>query len=90
MPASSPGPVLPPDPVRRRAAETARARLAGYPVLTITGPRQSGKTTLSRMLHPDVPYFSLEDPDTRAFASENPRGFLRQAAGGAILDEVHS
>jgi predicted AAA+ superfamily ATPase len=66
----------------------ARERLAGFPVLTITGPRQSGKTTLSRMLLGDAPYFSLEDPDTRAFAMGDPRGFLRQAAGGAILDEV--
>ena len=60
----------------------------GFPILTITGPRQSGKTTLSRSLAPARPYYSLEDPDTRAFASEDPRAFLRQAADGAILDEV--
>ncbi len=68
--------------------EAARERLAGFPVLTVIGPRQSGKTTLSRMLLPDAPYFSLEDPDTRSFATEDPRGFLRQVADGAILDEV--
>jgi predicted AAA+ superfamily ATPase len=56
--------------------------------LTITGPRQSGKTTLSRLLAPELPYLSLEDPDTRVFATEDPRAFLRQVADGAILDEV--
>lgn len=81
-------PSLPPAPVARVAAEVARQRLKGFPVLTITGPRQSGKTTLSRLLAPDLPYFSLEDPDTRAFATDDPRAFLRQAADGAILDEV--
>lgn len=75
-------------PVPRLAASAARERLAGFPILTITGPRQSGKTTLSRLLAPDVPYFSLEDPDTRAFATEDPRAFLRQAVDGAIFDEV--
>jgi len=81
-------PALPPKPVARVAAEVARQRLKGFPVLSITGPRQSGKTTLSRLLAPQLPYFSLEDPDTRTFASEDPRAFLRQAADGAILDEV--
>ena len=75
-------------PIPRIAAKAAGERLAGFPVLSITGPRQSGKTTLSRLLAPDLPYFSLEDPDTRAFATEDPRGFLRKAADGAILDEV--
>ena len=76
------------EPISRIMTETARQRLAGFPVLSITGPRQSGKTTLSRLLAPDLPYFSLEDPDTRAFAKEDPRAFLRQAGDGAILDEV--
>jgi predicted AAA+ superfamily ATPase len=81
-------PSLPPQPIKRIAASAARERLAGFPILTITGPRQSGKTTLSRLLAPKLPYFSLEDPDTRSFAREDPRAFLRQAADGAILDEV--
>ena len=81
-------PSLPAIPIHRSAIHAARERLAGFPILTITGPRQSGKTTLSRLLAPELPYFSLEDPDTRAFATEDPRAFLRQAAGGAILDEV--
>lgn len=82
------GPVLPPRPIPRAAAKAARERLAGFPILAITGPRQSGKTTLSRLLAPELPYHSLEDPDTRAFAVEDPRSFLRQIADGAILDEV--
>lgn len=81
-------PTLPPQPIKRIAASAARKRLAGFPVLTVTGPRQSGKTTLSRLLAPNLPYFSLEDPDTRSFAREDPRAFLRQAAGGAIIDEI--
>jgi len=79
---------LPARPIPRIAAATARERLAGFPILTITGPRQSGKTTLSRLLAPELPYHSLEDPDTRAFATEDPRAFLRQVADGGILDEV--
>jgi predicted AAA+ superfamily ATPase len=59
-----------------------------YPVLTITGPRQSGKTTLSRMAFPDKAYVSLENPAQREFASDDPLGFLARYSGGAIFDEV--
>jgi len=85
---TTPNPSLPAQPIPRIAADVARERLAGFPILTITGPRQSGKTTLSRLLAPQLPYYSLEDPDTRAFATEDPCAFLRQIADGAILDEV--
>lgn len=61
---------------------------AEYPVVTILGPRQSGKTTLTRMTFPDRPYFSLEDPDVRMAAEADPRGFLAQMEGGGVLDEV--
>ena len=59
-----------------------------YPVITVTGPRQSGKTTLVRALFPNKPYVTLEDPDQRRFANDDPRGFLAQYAGGAIFDEI--
>ncbi len=59
-----------------------------YPVVTILGPRQSGKTTLVQMTFKDRAYFSLEYPDIRAAAQADPRGFLAQAKDGAILDEV--
>jgi len=65
-------------------------RLASqYPVVTITGPRQSGKTTLCRSLFPEKQYVSLEDPDQRRLANSDPREFLdRVRKGGAILDEI--
>ena len=64
-------------------------RWAGvYPVVTLTGPRQSGKTTLCREAFPDKPYASLEPLETRAFAQADPRGFLGQYPEGAVLDEV--
>jgi len=73
----------------RRLAETTLKKLAvGYPVITITGPRQSGKTTLARASFPDKDYASLEDPDNREFAEEDPRGFLTRFPDGAVLDEV--
>lgn len=59
-----------------------------YPVVTLLGPRQSGKTTLVKMSFPDTPYYSLEDPDIRLAAQEDPRGFLATAPQGCILDEI--
>ncbi|MCK9264041.1 MAG: ATP-binding protein [Deltaproteobacteria bacterium] len=65
------------------------ARLAEqYPVVTVTGPRQSGKTTLCRMVFPGKKYVSLENLDTRLYATEDPRGFLAGLPEGGILDEV--
>lgn len=63
--------------------------LAGrYPVLTLTGPRQSGKTTLSRMAFPDLPYVSLENPVQRELAQEDPVAFFGRYGDGAVIDEV--
>lgn len=59
-----------------------------YPVVTLTGPRQSGKTTLARAGFPNYAYVSLEDPEQRSFAIEDPRGFLEQFKDNVILDEV--
>ncbi len=73
----------------RRAITPTLLRLAqGFPVVVLTGPRQSGKTTLVRATFPDKPYVSLENPDLRLFANEDPRGFLARYPQGAILDEV--
>ena len=59
-----------------------------YPVVSVTGPRQSGKTTLLRHAFEDHRYASLEAPDARAFALSDPRGFLAQFHGPVILDEA--
>ena len=81
-------PALPNRPVPRLLLEVLQQRLGGSPVVVVTGPRQSGKTTLARLAAPNAGYLSLEDPDTRAFATEDPRGFLRQLGAQVILDEV--
>ena len=74
--------------ITRDITEELIQSAAQYPVVTILGPRQSGKTTLTRMTFPDMPYFSLEDPDVRMAAEADPRGFLGRMADGGILDEV--
>lgn len=59
-----------------------------FKAIAVIGPRQSGKTTLVKVTFPEKPYLSLENPDTRNFALEDPRGFLQNLPNGAILDEV--
>ena len=61
-----------------------------FQVITLTGPRQSGKTTLVRSVFPSLPYVSLEEPDIRQIALTDPRGFLSNYPAGAILDEVQN
>ena len=73
----------------RRTLEVYLRKLAiNYPVVTVTGPRQSGKTTLCRAVFPDKPYVNLEAPDLREYATRDPRGFLAGYPDGAILDEI--
>lgn len=72
----------------RDAEKTIITLLRGFPIVTITGPRQSGKTTLAKKIFANKPYVSLEEPDTRLFAQEDPRSFLERFPDGAVLDEV--
>ncbi|MBN2511267.1 MAG: ATP-binding protein [Spirochaetales bacterium] len=75
----------------KRTAEATLHRLAkGFPVICVTGPRQSGKTTLSRAAFPHKSYISLEDPDIARIAREDPRGLLDNYKEGLILDEAQT
>jgi len=73
----------------KRAAKEKLLQLSGvFKAVSVTGPRQSGKTTLVKSLFPEKPYVSLENPDLRNFALNDPRGFLETYADGAIFDEI--
>lgn len=74
--------------IKRLAHETLLRLIKGFPVIAITGPRQSGKTTLAKAVFADKPYLSVEDPDIRALAEEDPRGLLSAYPDGVVLDEV--
>ncbi|KEQ30412.1 ATP-binding protein [Pedobacter antarcticus] len=74
--------------IKRTMAKEIRARIKQYPILAVTGPRQSGKTTLLKTLFPDYEYLSLENLDNRDFAKEDPNGFLQQYRTKTIFDEV--
>ncbi len=76
--------------ILRHAAPRILRLLQGFPVLTVTGPRQSGKTTLVRELLAHLPYVSLEAPAQREFARTQPAEFLRQYPNGAVLDEAQN
>ena len=70
--------------LKRKLTDLARK----FPVVTLTGPRQSGKSTLLRNSFPEYEYVSLEDPDMRLFASDDPRGFLSTYHDRTIIDEA--
>ncbi len=78
--------------IKKMIARTLSTALEAYfkqfPIVFLTGPRQSGKTTLLRSLFPKMPYASLEDPDVRELALKDPRNFLASYPQGAVLDEV--
>jgi len=74
--------------INRQIAQIIAAQQSKFPVLALTGPRQSGKTTLLRELFADYRYISLENPDTRSFATDDPVGFLNQYNEKVIFDEV--
>jgi len=76
--------------IRRNIENELRLLAREFPVIAINGPRQSGKTTLAQYLFPDYEYVSLEDPDNREFAIEDPRGFLSRYENNVIIDEVQN
>lgn len=74
--------------VTRRLTHKIKELGAKYPILAVTGPRQSGKTTLLKKAFPDYRYVTLEDPEIRQFAESDPRAFLDQFDQYVIFDEV--
>ncbi len=74
--------------IPRQAHQTVLRLAKGFPILLLTGPRQSGKTTLARLAFPDKPYVSLENIEERGFAQSDPKRFLIRFPDGAIIDEV--
>lgn len=74
--------------IPRDAAPTLTRLAQGFPLVAITGPRQAGKTTLVKAIFSEKPYVSLENPDEREFALNDPKRFLARFPKGAILDEV--
>ncbi|MBQ8516717.1 MAG: ATP-binding protein [Akkermansia sp.] len=76
--------------IERDASAQILEAVEMYPVVTLCGPRQSGKTTLARHLFPGYDYVSLEDPDERMAFEHDPRGFLQQHAAPCIFDEVQN
>ena len=76
--------------IHRDIEKTIEEAAKYFPVITVTGPRQSGKTTMLRTMFPSMKYYTLEDIATRDFAIEDPIRFLEQHPEGMILDEVHN
>jgi len=76
--------------INRQAEKRIRSLAEQFPVVVITGPRQAGKTWLTRHMFIEKPYVTLENPDTLQYATDDPRGFLARYPVGAILDEVQN
>lgn len=76
--------------IKRKLEILINENLRYFPIVTVTGPRQSGKTTLIRSMFSHLPYYSLENPDTKALAISDPVAFLSQHSDGMILDEVQN
>jgi predicted AAA+ superfamily ATPase len=74
--------------INRHIEQEIRLLQREFPVIAILGPRQSGKTTLSKLVFPDYDYVSLEDLDHREFASNDPRGFLARYSENIVFDEI--
>ena len=74
--------------IKRELQEKLLAMVKKYPIVTLTGPRQAGKSTLLKATFPDYNYVTVEDPDMRLFAAEDPRGFLATYPAHTIIDEI--
>lgn len=74
--------------ITRHLQSELQMQLSEYPIVTILGPRQSGKTTLVRSVLPEYKYVNLENPETRQFATDDPKAFLKQYPERAIFDEI--
>ncbi len=74
--------------LKRDIAPKIAEALLKFPVVAVIGPRQSGKTTLCKMLMPEFRYVNLEDPSNRYFAKNDPKGFLETYSNGVIIDEI--
>lgn len=76
--------------INRRLGDKIKESAKKLPVIVVTGPRQSGKSTLIQALFPDYTYQNLEDPEIRHFANSDPKGFLQNSGSFMILDEVQN
>lgn len=74
--------------LKRHIFQSFKKQLSSYPVVTLLGPRQSGKTTFVKQTLPDYDYVNLEDPSSRQLISIDPKAFFEQHANGLILDEI--
>ena len=74
--------------IKRAIQKELKALSQSYPVVTITGPRQAGKTTLAKMEFPNYLYCNLENPELRQLASDDPKAFFKQFPSPVIIDEI--
>ena len=74
--------------IARQLEAVCQSDLAVFPVLTVTGPRQSGKSTLLKSILPDWTYVNLEDPSILDFALDDPKGFIRTYGDKVVIDEI--
>ena len=74
--------------IPRTLTQTTQQYLSWFPIISITGPRQSGKSTLLRNTFPNYEYVNLENPNTRTIAQEDPIGFIQNHSSQLIIDEA--
>ena len=74
--------------IARQIAQPIQKLMTQFPIISVTGPRQSGKTTLLRGMFPEYRYVNFEDPDSRLYFEQDPRGFLREYDNKVVFDEA--